>query len=177
MKAANWNRKLHRWGAVVIALPLIIVVASGLLLQLKKQSDWIQPPSITGTRGELTVGFDRILEIARSVPEAGISGWGDVDRLDVRPGRGMVKVRCKNRVEIQIDTHTGEILQVSVRRSDLIESIHDGSFFFEGAKLWIFLPSALILAGLWGTGIYLFLLPYLARRRRRVRRMSRSTVS
>jgi hypothetical protein len=177
MKAANWNRKLHRWGAVVIALPLIIVVATGLLLQLKKQSDWIQPPSQTGTKGGLTIGFDRILEIARSVPQAGVSGWDDIDRLDVRPGKGMVKVRCKNRLEIQIDTHTGEILQVSVRRSDLIESIHDGSFFFKGAKLWIFLPSALILAGLWGTGLYLFLLPYLARRRRRIRRMSRSTVS
>ena len=101
MKAANWNRKLHRWGAVVAALPLIIVVVTGLLLQLKKQSDWIQPPSKTGTKGELTIGFDRILEIARSVPEAGVSGWDDVERLDVRPGRGMVKVRCKNRLEIQ----------------------------------------------------------------------------
>lgn len=177
MKAANWNRKLHRWGAVVVALPLIVVVASGLLLQFKKQSDWIQPPSKTGTQGKLTIGFDRILEVARSVPDAGISGWDDVDRLDVRPGKGMVKVRCKNRLEIQIDTGTGEILQVSVRRSDLIENIHDGSFFFEGAKLWIFLPAALILAGLWGTGMYLFLLPYLARRSRRIRRMSRVTVS
>ena len=61
MNAAKWNRKLHRWGAVIIALPLIIVVASGLLLQFKKQSDWIQPPTRTGSPGELTVGFDRIL--------------------------------------------------------------------------------------------------------------------
>ncbi len=172
MKAANWNRKLHRWGAVIIALPLIIVVSSGLLLQFKKQSDWIQPPSRKGTAGELTIGFDRILDITRSVPEAGVTGWDDIDRLDVRPGKGMVKVRCKNRREVQIDTHTGEVLQVSVRRSDLIESIHDGSFFFEGAKLWIFFPAALILTGLWGTGIYLFFLPSIARRRRKNRRIS-----
>jgi hypothetical protein len=166
MSTAKWNRKLHRWGAVLIALPLVVVVVTGVILQFKKQSDWIQPPSQTGTRGELTIAFDRILEVARSVPGAGVSGWDDIDRLDVRPSKGMVKVRCKNRLEIQIDTHTGEVLQVATRRSDLIESIHDGSFFFEGAKFWIFFPAALVLAGLWGTGIYLFVIPYLKRRKK-----------
>ncbi|UCH84699.1 MAG: PepSY domain-containing protein [Candidatus Latescibacterota bacterium] len=166
MKTAKWNRKLHRWGAVFVALPVIIVIVTGVLLQFKKQSDWIQPPTITGTAGELTVSFDRILEIARTVPEAGVTTWDDIDRLDVRPGKGIVKVRCKNRREVQIDTANGEVLQVSVRRSDLIESIHDGSFFFEGAKVWVFFPAALILTGLWGTGLYLFIRPYIAKRGR-----------
>jgi hypothetical protein len=166
VKAAKWNRKLHRWGAVFVALPLVVVIVTGVLLQFKKQSDWIQPPTQKGTAGELTISFDRILKITRSVPEAEVTTWDDVDRLDVRPGKGIVKVRCKNRREIQIDTATGVVLQVSVRRSDLIESIHDGSFFFEGAKLWIFLPAALILTGLWGTGLYLFIRPYIARGRR-----------
>lgn len=158
---------MHRWGAVILVLPLIIVITSGILLQFKKKSDWIQPPTKTGSRGELTVGFEKILEIARAFPEAGVKSWEDIDRLDVRPARGVVKVRCKNRIELQIDTKTGEVLQVAVRRSDIIESIHDGSFFHPGAKLWVFLPSAVILAGLWGTGIYLFIRPYLGRRKRR----------
>jgi uncharacterized iron-regulated membrane protein len=166
VKTAKWNRKLHRWGAILAALPFIIIIVTGVLLQFKKQSDWIQPPTQTGTSGELTVNFDRILEIARTVPEADIATWDDVDRLDVRPGKGVVKVRCKNRREIQIDTGTGEILQVSVRRSDLIESVHDGSFFHDGAKLWIFFPAALVLTGLWGTGLYLFIRPYIAKRNR-----------
>ena len=170
MKTAKWNRKLHRWGVVGIALPVIVIIASGILLQLKKQSDWIQPPTRHGAGTAPTIGFDRILKIAQTAPEAGVKTWDDIERLDVRPSKGVVKVRCKNRREIQIDTDTGEILQVSIRRSDLIESIHDGSFFFEGAKLWIFLPSALVLAGLWGTGLYLFVLPYIARRNRRNRR-------
>jgi hypothetical protein len=84
--------------------------------------------------------------------------------LDVRPGKGVVKVRAKNNWEIQIDTTNGEILQVAFRRSDIIESIHDGSFFHDGFKLWIFLPSAILLAGIWATGIYLFLFPYMNRR-------------
>ena len=104
---------------------------------------------------------------AASVEEAGIEGWDDVDRLDVRPGRGMLKVRAKNRWEVQVDAATGEVLQASYRRSDLIESIHDGSFFADAAKLWVFLPAALILLGLWISGVYLWLLPHLVRRRRR----------
>jgi len=84
----------------------------------------------------------------------------------VRPDRGVLKVRAKNRWEIQIDAHSGEVLQVAYRRSDLLETIHDGSFFLAGAKLWIFLPTALVLIGLWGTGLYLFAVPHLVKRER-----------
>ena len=83
---------------------------------------------------------------------------------------GMVKVRCENRWEVQIDTATGEVLQVAYRRSDLIESMHDGSFFHEHAKLWIFLPSGVILLGLWLTGMYLWILPKWAKSAGRKRR-------
>jgi hypothetical protein len=79
----------------------------------------------------------------------------------------MLKVRAKNRWEIQIDTSSGEILQVALRRSDVIEGLHDGSFFSENAKLWIFLPAALILVFLWLTGLYLFLFPYTLKRKKR----------
>ena len=98
--------------------------------------------------------------------EAQIDSWDDIDRLDVRPDKGIVKVRARNRWEIQIDASSGEVCQVSYRRSDLIETIHDGSFFHPLAKLGIFLPAALVLFILWATGIYLFVLPYLSRRKR-----------
>lgn len=39
MSASRWNRKLHRWGAILIALPLLVVIGSGVLLQLKQESD------------------------------------------------------------------------------------------------------------------------------------------
>ena len=134
---------------------------------LKKDLAWIQPPTQRGTTNELTLGFERILKIAKSVPEAKIDGWDDIDRLDVRPSKGMLKVRGANGWEIQIDAATGDILQVACRRSDLIESLHDGSFFHDKVRLCLFLPSALVLLGLWLTGIYLFFLPSLARRKRR----------
>jgi uncharacterized iron-regulated membrane protein len=166
MKPINSFRYLHRWGAVVIAVPVIIVVTTGVLLLLKKELSWIQPATQKGSPSELGIGFDEILEISKTVPDAKILGWEDIDRLDVRPSKGMVKVRAKNRWEIQLDTKTGEILQVSVRRSDLIESIHDGSFFHGKIKLWLFLPSALVLSGLWGTGIYMFFYPRWVKRKR-----------
>ena len=99
--------------------------------------------------------------------EAKIQSWNDVDRLDVRVEKGVVKVRGKNRWEVQVDTHTGEVLHVAYRRSDLIESIHDGSWFHEKVKLWIFLPSGIILLTLWITGLYMVILPYTVKWKRK----------
>lgn len=166
MKTKLLNRKVHRWAAVITALPVVIVIVTGILLQVKKEFDWIQPPTQSGKSKELTVSFDRILNIVGQVPEIGLKNWGDINRLDVRPSKGIIKVRGNNDWEVQLDGKTGDVLQVAMRRSDFIESIHDGSFFHEGFKLWIFLPSSIILAVMWFTGLYLFLLPYMLRQGR-----------
>ncbi len=145
----------------------MIVIGSGLFLLLKKDVDWIQPSTLQGSGDAPSLPFERILNAARGEPQAGIQTWEDIDRLDIRPGKGVIKVRGKNRWEVQLDAQTGAVLNVAFRRSDLIESIHDGTFFHDRVKLWVFLPAALILLGLWGTGLYLWLLPYLVRARRR----------
>ncbi len=108
-----------------------------------------------------------MLEICRRLPEAEIETWDDINRLEVRPSRGITKIWAKNNWEIQVDTQTGAVLQTAYRRSDIIESIHDGSFFHDNIKMWIFLPSGIVLLLLWLTGIYLFALPILMRRRRK----------
>jgi uncharacterized iron-regulated membrane protein len=159
MSFSKWNRKLHRWGSIITLLPVGVILVTGVVLQLKKQLDWVHPLTVKGGGKKLAIEFNEVLSIAQTVREAAISSWADIDRLDVRPGKGMLKVRAKNRWEIQIDTSSGKILQVALRRSDLIEGLHDGSFFSSYAKLWVFLPSALILLFLWLTGFYLFLMP------------------
>ena len=166
MKLSRLSRLAHRWGSLAIALPLLLVICTGIVLLLKKDVGWIQPPTQKGQPGAPTLTFERVLEIAATVPEAKINTWEDVDRLDVRPSKGMLKVRARNRWEVQLDAATGEVLQVAYRRSDFIESLHDGSFFHDRVKLWIMLPSAVILLGLWISGLYLFALPHLARRKR-----------
>lgn len=163
------SRKIHRWGAILVALPFLIVLISGLLLQVKKEFKWIQPPSQEGMSTDLEITFDQILEISSSIEEADIKNWSDIDRLDVRPDKGMVKVRAVNSWEIQIDTKTGDILQVEYRRTDLIEALHDGSWFHDSVKLWIFLPSAIVVTILWITGIYMFFIPYIAKRKNKKR--------
>jgi uncharacterized iron-regulated membrane protein len=170
MKYSRLNRLTHRWGAILVLIPTGVIILSGIVLQLKKNSAWIQPPTQKGSSAELSLSFDQILAAARDVSEAQVETWDDIDRLDVRPGKGMLKVRCRNRWEVQLDTTTGEVLQVAYRRSDLIESIHDGSFFHDRMKLWLFLPSALVLVILWFTGLYLFVLPYYAKWRNGRRR-------
>jgi len=161
------NRKLHKWGALIVALPLLVIILSGILLQFKKQADWIQPPGQEGTGTVPALSFDAILEAARSVPESEITTWDDVDRLDVRPGKGVIKVRAKNSYEIQIDAATGKILWQQNRLSDVIENIHDGSFFHDSVKIWIFFPAALILLGLLATGLMIFFQPYFNHRNRK----------
>jgi uncharacterized iron-regulated membrane protein len=167
MKFSTLNRKVHYWLAFACALPVVVILATGLMLQLKKQVSWVQPPEQRGSAKVPSVPFERILELCRSVPAAQIATWEDIHRLDVRPSRGMLKVTAKNNHEIQIDTHSGEILQVAYRRSDIIESLHDGSFFHDAVKLWIFFPAGVLLFVLWLTGIYLFVLPYWVRWRRK----------
>lgn len=171
MRFTQFNRVVHRWGSMVVAVPLFIMILSGLPLLLKKEVSWVQPATQRGSTKELSLDFDQVLDISRSVPEARIESWDDVDRLDVRPSKGMLKVRAANRWEIQMDAQSGEILQVAYRRSDFIESIHDGSFFHEKARLWIFLPAGVLLLLVWLTGIYLFFMfIYYRWRARRSRR-------
>jgi uncharacterized iron-regulated membrane protein len=167
MKTGKLIRILHRWGSVITAIPVAVIIITGIILQLKKESDWIQPPMQEGTSQVLTLSFDRILDVVTTVPQAETRTWDDIDRLDVRPEKGMIKVRCRNRWEVQIDAETGDVLQVAYRRSDLIESIHDGSFLHPDMKLWIFLPAGLILFVTWATGTYLFIRPYVAKHKKR----------
>ena len=163
----RWSRKLHRWGAILTCLPLLLVIVSGLLLQVKKQVTWIQPPTLRGTGTTPEIQWETILESTSQVSEAEVDSWDDIDRLDVRPGKGMAKIQCKNRWEVQVDLATGTVLASNYRRSDLIESLHDGSFFTDAAKLWLFLPNGLILLALWCTGIYLWWLPIGVKRKKR----------
>ena len=99
----KYSRSIHLWLSLVIFIPVIIVIASGLLLQVKKEFDWIQPPTKKAQNSRPT------------------------------------------------------LLQVAYRRTDTIEAIHDGSWFFDGAKLWLFLPAAILLFVLWVTGVVMLI--------------------
>jgi len=161
MKLRILLRKVHHWGSILVALPLMVMIGAGLLLMLKKEVSWIQPPTERGVSAEMPVlSFEELFVSAQSVEAAGLQNWADLDRVDVKPDKGIIKFVGENRWEVQVDTATGEVLQTAYRRSDLIESIHDGSFFAGWTKLYLFLPAGILLLVLWGTGLYLFFLPH-----------------
>jgi uncharacterized iron-regulated membrane protein len=161
------SRKFHLWLSLVIFIPVVIVIGSGLLLQIKKELDWLQPPTQKATGNALSISFETIIEAVQQVPEAKLNSWDDIDRIDVRPSKGIIKVRGKNHWEVQLNASTGEVMQVAYRRTDTIEAIHDGSWFFEGAKLWLFLPVAILLFILWLTGIVMLLTTLKSKYRKR----------
>ena len=53
MRAQILLRKVHYWGSLAIAIPLIIMIGAGVMLMVKKEFDWIQPPSQEGVESEL----------------------------------------------------------------------------------------------------------------------------
>lgn len=163
-------RKLHYWASIIIALPASILIASGLLLQTKKHWDWVQPPEQRGTGSVPRISLDSVLASVVAIRSPGVEDWSDVNRIDVRPGRAVAKVWLHSGWEAQVDLGTGIVLQHAYRRSDLIESIHDGSFFGgTWTKLGLFLPTGVILLFMWGSGLWLFFVPILAKRRRAAR--------
>lgn len=167
MKPSLLNRKVHYWVSIFIAVPLLVIAVTGVLLQIKKQWTWVQPTELKGTGKEPAISFDRILEACRNVPEAGVTSWADIVRVDVRPSKGILKVTTTTDWQIQIDAKTGEVLQSAYRRSDWIEAIHDGSFFTDWSKYGLFLPSGIGLILLTLTGAYLFWQPIGVKWRRR----------
>jgi hypothetical protein len=120
MSANVLNRKLHYWGAAIIALPLLLLIVSGLLLQMKKHWAWVQPVE---HRGSVKAPVIELSDILKSIkehqhPNVNVQSWEDIKRLDVRPDRGVAKATLQNDYEVQVDTGTGRVMHVAYRRSD-----------------------------------------------------------
>lgn len=170
MKFTILNRKVHYWGSIIITIPLLIVIASGILLLLKKDAAWIQPPTTKGISDAVPqLSFQQLVNSAGSIKEAQIYSWDDIKRIDIQPGKGMAKVMSVNNYEVQVDTKTGKVLQVAYRRSDLIESLHDGTYFHDSVKYLVSLPTGIILFILLISGVVLFMQPYLVKAKRKKR--------
>ena len=175
MKLQVLLRKVHHWGSIVIAIPLVVMIGAGVLLQLKKEVEWIQPATEVGTvqEGVPEATLQDMFNAAKGVEHAGITTWEDLDRVDFKPDKGIIKFISVSRWEVQVDTHTAEVMKVSYRRSDLIESIHDGSWFADDAtKLYLFFPAGVLLLVLWLTGMYMFFLPYFKKAQKKKKKLS-----
>ena len=171
-------RLAHKWAAIAVCVPLLIVIATGIFLQVRKPVDWIQPNS---ERGSATfqpgVTQDQILQAVRHVPRMDVMGWSDLLLTDYRPRKGIIKVRTPGHLETQIDAATGAVLKTGQRWNDIVMKIHDGSAF--GGRLWLFLPAGIGALFLTLSGLYLGFVASVRRwrRYRHERRRSERTLS
>lgn len=163
MNSNRLNRNTHRWSSIIIALPFLVIIITGILLLLKKEFEYIQPASAKVDNNYPTLSFDKILIAAQGVKIAEVDSWQAIDRLDVRPNKGIIKVRTKSSWEIQLDAQTGQVLKVAFRRSDIIEQLHDFTYWQDSANLWFTLPISITLLIIAITGTILFFLPYFRR--------------
>ena len=159
IKGLRLFRIFHRYLGVTLAALLLISALTGILLSLKKDIDIIQPPTQKGTKAQLA-DWKPLQDLSQIAQDALISQYPEqiansVDRLDVRPSKGIVKVLFeKGYWEVQVDGTSGEVLSIAKRHSDWIEALHDGSIISDLFKLISmnflgFGVICLLLTGLW----------------------------
>lgn len=129
-KILRTTRKLHRVTGIFLFLFFFAIAITGLLLGWKKQSGLL-PPSAKGISTNPTswLPVDSLQQRASAYLATMDNELSDdIDRIDIRPGKGMVKfVYARHFWELQLDCTTGALLQKSRRNSDIIEKIHDAS--------------------------------------------------
>lgn len=166
------SRVWHRYSGLFLATFLIISALTGILLALKKEVDLIQPPTQKGVSKELST-WKSVQELATIATTEFHKAYPDqigneVDRIDVRPSKGVAKVLFdKGYWEVQIDGTSGEVKSIAQRHSDWIEALHDGSIISDGFKLVSMNVLGIGLLLMIGTGLWLYYGP------KKVREMKR----
>lgn len=142
---------------------MILVSSTGLLLAWKKKADWLQPPTQKGASLESAsqaASLDKIANavFAKQIPD--LKSLDDIDRFELHTGKGVFKITSKNGYhEVQVHAETAEVLSVAKRNDQMIEDIHDLSFFNESLRETLLPVVALCLIALGVSGIIMFFTP------------------
>ncbi len=111
----------------------MMVGGTGLLLGWKKNVEVLQHPTERGISEKMEewLPLDSLVHIADKelIARKGMEISSQLDKLDARPDKGMVKIIYKDHYySVQVDAVTGMVLAFEYRTSDLIEHLHDGTF-------------------------------------------------
>lgn len=138
VKKLRWYRSLHKLIGISLAFFVLITASSGLLLGWKKNVEILQPTTQdgSGVLSDAWISLHRVSQIATHSIDSVLQKKMDIDRMDVRPDNGVIKVTFKEGYwEVQVDGTSGKVLSVAQRHADWIEHIHDGSIVSEFAKV------------------------------------------
>jgi hypothetical protein len=161
---------------VIFTIALLVIAITGVLLN-HKRSLGLMPdvPHEPTAAFSASLSLDSLAAIALRVTDAGASGEtapsaqdptrARVDRMDVRPRDGYVKVRLRDAAstEVTIDVVTGRVLHTGRRGDVFLEKLHSGEAF---GGPWVLLSDAAAIALVLTlvTGYWLWLAPKLRRR-------------
>ena len=162
-KLMRFCRKYHFYLSIFIIFPWLVASVSGVLLQVRYEVPWVMPERQQGVSKIPTLEFTEILETAKKLKGLKLNSWDEVWRIYIYPNDGIVSVRTKDLWEAQFDSNTGELLDLSVRRTDLLEDIHEGKWL--KANWWFFLPAHIVAIIAWFFGVYLWVESFWPRRR------------
>lgn len=178
MKTFKFFWTTHKWTGIGLSLVFAMTAVTGFLLIVKKNFDWIQPPSQKGADGTLEDmrPLQEIIGAVLAQNHPDFQTLADIERIDIRPDKRIAKFRSQeNWSEFQVDLMTGEVLSGrDIRRSDLIEQIHDGTFLGDWFHNWIMPVVAIALLFLVCSGLWLWLEPKVRKRKRKKRRQLRA---
>lgn len=149
----------HLWLGVIISGLLIVICITGILLNHKRGLGLMPdvPHQATGDFANALPMAELVRLAAEAAPDAGARG---VDRLDVRPRSGIMKVRFRDDVvtEVTLDVHDGRVLDIGQRNDVFLEKLHSGEIF---GDRWVLLSdfAAIVLVILIISGYWLWLFP------------------
>jgi hypothetical protein len=162
----------HLWLGVLFTVVLTVIAITGILLNHKRTLGLM--PDVAN---EPAAPFASALPLAR-LAEVAVAALppdtpdrpaeltpAHVDRMDVRPRDGYVKVRMRDRAstEVTVDLASGRVLHIGRRGDVFLERLHSGETFGDG---WVLLSDAGAVALLVTlvSGYWLWLAPKLRRR-------------
>jgi uncharacterized iron-regulated membrane protein len=124
-------RRIHRKIAIALFVFFLIIAITGVLLGIKKNTGLLAPTQ-KGVSNDLStwLPIDSLTQKAIAYLRDSVSAdlSTELDRIDIRPGKGIAKFIFKGHYNgLQLDGTTGALLLIEKRKSDFIEDLHDGS--------------------------------------------------
>ncbi|HSJ10956.1 MAG TPA: PepSY-associated TM helix domain-containing protein [Longimicrobiales bacterium] len=149
----------HLWLGIATTVVVLVLSITGIMLNHKRALGLM--PDVPN---EPTGSFESALSMAELARLAGVAapaaGAAGVDRMDVRPRDGLIKVRFRDDVvtEVTLDINDGRVLHVGERNDVFLEKLHSGEIFGDN---WVLLSDlgAVALLILVATGYWLWIFP------------------
>ncbi len=152
--------QIHLWIGVAATALIVVIAITGVMLNHKQLFGFQPDPPNAGQIGlSGAMPMIDLVSTARATVGNETAAAG-VDRLDVRPDKGFMKVRFEDRLatEVTLAIHTGKVLSIGPRDDVFLEKLHSGEIF---GNNWILLSDALAigLLILMITGAWIWLYP------------------